>query len=254
MAFRLPPSLRPPLSVQPGDVLALHEELVGVFADTEDPISPSGTRDIALLESACARPHTGLGGVLKYSTLVAQAAALFHSLVKNHPFHNGNKRTALLTLIHVLADHHRRITANDVELFEFVVAVAAGTVPGCSTPRNTDEHVEQIRHWLTANSSALPVCGSSMRIGEFLEQCTRAGCTVREKDGGWLVRGPYGKTIRIAGSTRKIDGPAIKRYVGMLEISEGITGLPFSEFQSGLERDRQSIVQYMTVFRWLAAT
>lgn len=238
----------------PGRVLDLHQALTEVFAQSDDPISPPGPRDLGLLESACARPRTGLGDTLKYPTLAAQSAALFHSLVKNHPFHNGNKRTALLTLVHVLADHGRRVTATDQELFDFVVAVADGRVPGVEQPRDVDQHVEQIRHWLSEHTSAVAVNPSGMRIREFLAQCERAGCKVRQTDGGWVVLGLNENSIRLSGSTRKLDGPAIKRYVGMLGMSEGYSGLPFFEFQAGLERDRQSIVQYMSVFQWLAAT
>jgi len=239
----------------PSRVLALHEALAGIFAESEDPISPSGPRDMALLESACTRPETSLMGTEKYPTLLAKAAALFHSLVKNHPFHNGNKRTALLTLIHMLADNGRRVTASDEQLFEFVLAVADGTVPGNERSTNVDAHVDQIRKWVADHTSAVARAPSGMRVSAFIEQCERAGCKARKTgDSSWLILGLNGNSIRLAGSTKKLDGPAIKRYVGMLGMSEGQSGLPFVEFQAGLERDRQSIIQYMSVFRWLAAT
>lgn len=52
-----------------------------------------GIRDITLIESAIARPYSGY-----YRSIHDKAAALTHSLVKNHGFLDGNKRTALLTL------------------------------------------------------------------------------------------------------------------------------------------------------------
>lgn len=237
-----------------GRVLDLHMELAEAFANSEDAIAPSGVRSMDLLESACHRPNTSLMGTEKYSGLTAKAAALFHSLVKNHPFHNGNKRTALLTLIHVLAEHGRRITASDRDIFDFVVAVADNAVPGNASPKDADDHVDQIRGWINQHSSPVVTSPSGMRTSEFLDQCEKAGCKVRERDGGWLILGLNEHSIRIAGSTKKLDGPAIKRYVGMLGMSEGQSGIPFFEFQAGLERDRQSIVQYMTVFQWLAKT
>ena len=51
-------------------------------------------RDLGLLESACARPQTTVFGELAYPTLSAQAAALFHSLARNHALIDGNKRLA----------------------------------------------------------------------------------------------------------------------------------------------------------------
>lgn len=54
-----------------------------------------GLRDIALLESASERPKASFDGQDLYETLFDKAAALLHSILKNHPFIDGNKRTAL---------------------------------------------------------------------------------------------------------------------------------------------------------------
>jgi death on curing protein len=86
----------------PVQVKQVHNELVAVFAQDKDPISPSGVRSDDLLASACQRPNVALGSTEKYTTVFTKAAALFHSLTKNHPFHNGNKRTALVALLSML--------------------------------------------------------------------------------------------------------------------------------------------------------
>ena len=65
------------------EVLAIHERLVERFGGTP------GLRDPGLLESALYRPRTGY-----YGDLPAMAAALFESLLMNHPFLDGNKRVA----------------------------------------------------------------------------------------------------------------------------------------------------------------
>ena len=52
-----------------------------------------GIRDMGLLESACARPQTTVFGDLAYPGLCEQAAALFHSLARNHALVDGNKLT-----------------------------------------------------------------------------------------------------------------------------------------------------------------
>lgn len=65
------------------EVLAIHETLLATFG------GPAGLRDGGLLESALFRPQTGY-----YSDLAEMAAALFESLVMNHPFVDGNKRVA----------------------------------------------------------------------------------------------------------------------------------------------------------------
>ena len=75
----------------PGDIaflsvdeaVAIHERLIEVFG------GPGGIRDLGLLESALYRPQTGY-----YADLSEMAAALFESLLMNHPFVDGNKRAA----------------------------------------------------------------------------------------------------------------------------------------------------------------
>lgn len=52
-------------------------------------------RDIGLLQSAIARPQATFEGRDLYGDIFAKAAALMHSLVQNHPFLDGNKRTAI---------------------------------------------------------------------------------------------------------------------------------------------------------------
>jgi death-on-curing family protein len=54
------------------------------------------------LESAVARPFQSVLGQDAYPTTIEKAAALFHSLVANHPFHDGNKRTAVVAVQHFL--------------------------------------------------------------------------------------------------------------------------------------------------------
>lgn len=65
------------------EVLAIHERVIEEFGGAP------GVRDAGLLESALYRPRTGY-----YPDLAAMAAALFESLIMNHPFVDGSKRTA----------------------------------------------------------------------------------------------------------------------------------------------------------------
>lgn len=65
------------------EVLEIHTVLIERFG------GPPGVRDLGLLESALYRPRSGY-----YGDLVEMAAAMFESLIKNHPFVDGNKRVA----------------------------------------------------------------------------------------------------------------------------------------------------------------
>ena len=76
----------------------LHDKLVMVMWPDSEPVGAGGCRDINLLESAVARPFHSAFGVDAYPTILDKAAAFFHSLNSNHPFHDGNKRTAIIAL------------------------------------------------------------------------------------------------------------------------------------------------------------
>lgn len=65
----------------------------------DEPIPDYSTKDSALLESALGSPRQTFGGKLLYPTLLKQASILFYSLIKNHPFKNGNKRIAVISLL-----------------------------------------------------------------------------------------------------------------------------------------------------------
>lgn len=76
----------------------IHDTLVAKLWPGSDPISPGEYRDRGLIESAVSRPFHSAFGVDLYPSVTEKAAALFHSLISNHPFHNGNKRTAVVSL------------------------------------------------------------------------------------------------------------------------------------------------------------
>ncbi|MGF1618639.1 MAG: type II toxin-antitoxin system death-on-curing family toxin [Acidimicrobiia bacterium] len=80
------------------EVITLHDILIDEFGGTD------GVRDLGALEAAVFRPQTGY-----YDDPIAEAAALLESLIQNHPFLDGNKRTAVAA-----ADVHLRM--NGLEL------------------------------------------------------------------------------------------------------------------------------------------
>lgn len=83
-------------------------------------------RDHGLLESALARPQTSVFGQDAYADLEHKAAALLHSLARNHPLVDGNKRLALAGIIAFLGINGKRLTLTNDEAYDFVIAVATG--------------------------------------------------------------------------------------------------------------------------------
>lgn len=85
-------------------------------------------RDAGLLRSALYRPRTSVAGVDAYPTLALQAAALLHSIARNHALVDGNKRLALAATLVFLGLNGRRLVLSNDEAYDLVMAVAAGEV------------------------------------------------------------------------------------------------------------------------------
>jgi death on curing protein len=83
-------------------------------------------RDIGLLEAAAARPAASAFGRDAYPDLNAKAAALLHSLARNHALVDGNKRLALAGTIAFYGLNGRRLTLTNQEAYDLVMAVADG--------------------------------------------------------------------------------------------------------------------------------
>ena len=88
----------------------------------------TGLRDRGALEAAVARPAMTFGGEDLYPDMEAKAAALMHSLVQNHAFVDGNKRTGAASAELFLALNGVELAANDQELVDVTLGVARGEV------------------------------------------------------------------------------------------------------------------------------
>jgi death-on-curing protein len=83
-------------------------------------------RDVGLLDSACARPRATALGDEAYPTLELKAAALLHSIARNHALVDGNKRLAWLATVVFLELNGRAVGLSDDDAFALVMDVAAG--------------------------------------------------------------------------------------------------------------------------------
>jgi death-on-curing protein len=83
-------------------------------------------RDIGLLESAAARPQATAFGEDAYSDLNTKAAALLHSLARNHALVDGNKRLALGALIAFYGVNGHRLTLTNDAAYDLVMQIATG--------------------------------------------------------------------------------------------------------------------------------
>jgi death on curing protein len=90
--------------------------------------SEPDVRDYGLLESAAARPQATAFGGDAYPDLDAKAAALLHSLARNHALVDGNKRLALAAVIACYGVSGRRLTLTNDEAYDLVIDVATGAL------------------------------------------------------------------------------------------------------------------------------
>lgn len=103
-------------------VREIHREAITRFGGSD------GLADMALLESAVAAPRASVGGRSPYADLAEVAAAYLFYLCKNHPFVDGNKRTALGACIVFLRLNGINPKADTPEWERLTMAVAAGTI------------------------------------------------------------------------------------------------------------------------------
>ena len=87
---------------------------------------PLEIRDMGLLESALARPQATALGEDAYPDLLTKAAALCHSIARNHALVDGNKRLALAGLLAFLGVNGLQLSFSNDEVFDFIYGIASG--------------------------------------------------------------------------------------------------------------------------------
>lgn len=116
--------------------LHIHDESIKSFGGSH------GVRDLGALESALKRPFQTFGGEDLYPSPLEKASALLESVLKNHPFIDGNKRTGYVLMRVFLLQHNIDISASQEEKYKFVIQVAS-----------SEYNFEEILDWLHRNTS-----------------------------------------------------------------------------------------------------
>lgn len=130
------------------------ELLLQVYAIHETVIQESGglvgLRDAALLHAAVARPFATFEGQDLYGDDFEKAAALFHSLIKSHPFLDGTKRTAFLSTLHFLSNRGYAIPEHlpKDEVIRFCVVLAEENLRLASGEIAQTMSIDDIAAWL----------------------------------------------------------------------------------------------------------
>lgn len=104
----------------------IHLDLDDLLHIASRTLGEAQVRDIGLLESALARPRSTAFGEDAYPSIHQKAAALFHSLARNHALIDGNKRLSLAGLIAFYGLNGHRLTLTNDEAYDLVIAVSSG--------------------------------------------------------------------------------------------------------------------------------
>ena len=130
--------MREPVWIDERDALAIHDQLLALDGGA------TGVRDVGLLQSALARPKQ-LHAYGDAPDTIEMAAAYTVGIVRNHPFIDGNKRTAFVVGVLFLELNGRRFTATEEDAAQAVLGLAGGTIDEASFTR-----------WLRSNVSRSP--------------------------------------------------------------------------------------------------
>lgn len=202
-----------------GDVLLVHDRLVHDFAGTDDPVSPSGVRSANLLASAVSRQGVGFGTKLKYPSVAANAATLLYGLCNDHPFFNGNKRTALVSMLaHLDRNRMTLLGVGRDELFQMMLDVADHRFRAHAKGRerridNVDEEVAEIAAWIEKRLYRYQVGERQITYRQLRRILSRFSYVLENPDSGQM------DLVRLVQVKRGIFRPAItteRRRIGSI--------------------------------------
>jgi death-on-curing protein len=118
------------------EVLSLHEVQIRLFGGS------SGVRDLGLLQSAMGNAEATFRGAFLNETIFEMAAAYLHGICRNHPFVDGNKRTAAATALTFLDMNEIDIEAQEDELYDLVIGVAEGRISKAAVAVFLQDHAK----------------------------------------------------------------------------------------------------------------
>lgn len=123
-----------PLFLTLDEVLALHAEQVHLFGGS------SGLRDLGLLQSAMGSVEATFGGVFLHETIFEMGAAYLYGICRNHPFLDGNKRTAVASALTFLDMNGIEVDAEEDIFYGLVIGVAEGRISKAAVAVFLEKH------------------------------------------------------------------------------------------------------------------
>jgi death-on-curing protein len=197
------------------------------------------------IQSAVARQVAGYGGYLKYRKLESVAATLFFGIACSHSFDNGNKRTALVSMLVLLEKNHSSLgEATEDELYLLATDVADHKNSSRWPATDPDTVVMEVAKWLRPRIRDNRAGYRPMKTGDFLNSLKKLGCEVGSPDRSFVRVTPpevgEGRLTKVAygGDGRELSASyvrGIRKQLG-LALADGIDEATFFDLEPAVDR------------------
>jgi death on curing protein len=165
----------------------IHDDLIAKLLPETAPPGPEGIRDLGLLESAVARPFQSAFGADAYPTIILKAIALFHSLVSNHPFRDGNKRTAVVAFNHFLYANRFWHFIHIEGVFQMAIKTASYRERGLTHAESIREIETIITPWRIPLSDLRQVRLEDPSVADLYDRAALTGRRIRRDKRNRLI-------------------------------------------------------------------
>lgn len=182
---------------------------------------------------AVQRQFTSAGGIFKYKTVPEVAATLAFGISMSHAFENGNKRTALVSLLILL--HRNRtllVNASEDDLYSLITSLVKHELPLLNAQkRDAEAEVAALASWIAKHSREILLGDRLMRFSELQPILAELGCTFDKPKKNFIkIRcGGYSVVIGRPKHDWEIDAQEMKRIRKSLHLDE-IHGLDSAGF------------------------
>jgi death-on-curing protein len=207
-----------PLSAE--DVKNLHYSLSSHYylLKEMEPVTPTGVKDMNMLLSAVGRQQTSYNGQLVYNTPYSNCATLVFGIVKNHAFHNGNKRVGFLCLLKHLYNNNLVLNTkvSNSEIYELLKQLASNNLKLHATKYYKKDYKKYLENWNSNNDNeeTLKYLGfwikqNSVNKNNFIKNELKIIELKRIVESKHLIFSQFGAKIKI-----EKDVPFLKKVFG----------------------------------------
>ena len=200
------------------EVIRAHFLIVDFFLTEQRELGGIGPRDVRLLELALYRPWIEFAGVSKWSDPLDKVATTLFGLIKDHPFHDANKRTALLSALYLLLKQGRMPTCTKDDFENLTVEIAEMEIVKRArykklSEEEEDPEVKYISQWLRRNTRVIDDREYSITYRDLRRILARYGFTLENPANNYI---DIIKIEKRSGLSALFSGREARRRVGRI--------------------------------------